>query len=505
MNTKAKKLFAMRSQRKGISIIEVLTSLAVATIGVFGVLVLIPFAVRQAQLGLDQDTADLVGRNAIEDLQTYGYTAVSDDGQLALRGSKVLVTNRNENGTPNDRSDDMVTIVPVTEAQVLGNIAPDTSPNFYPSQGLERNSGLNARFPRVIHFDPVAVAAIGFPDDAAGPNPDFLTGDLPPSTTDGQMRNDLRVTLANGICQGADGLAQPISIGGIPVTFNLLLDQAEVNRIFRTEDDLIISERNFLLPQTADDAVARSGVDLPQPVFDVSSQGNLMKRQSAGRISWSAIYVPVKDSNRVKSNAGAPPTVAVKYKVYVLVYKDRSVVPRDPDSLMLSALVNRHTAINAVDRSLEINTTNGGFTPSVDQIHLDTSSQGVFKDDWVMLINRKPAPDYGNVNNLGLTIENTVLGRRLDAEEAGYDVQLGFAKVLGVHVRDMPDVNTGTRTTLTVDGGPFDFYYTDIQGAEYGAGPGENAFSTDTYVIHLKNVINVFERTISLERNSVWN
>lgn len=503
MYNKAKKRFAMRSRREGISIIEVLTSLAVATIGVFGVLVLIPFAVRQAQIGLDQDAADLVGRNAIEDLQTYGYTAVSDDGQLALRGSKVLVTGRNPNGTPSDRSDDTVTVMPVTDAEVLGSVTPNIAPNFYPSQGLELNSGLNARYPRVIHFDPVAVAAVGFPTAANMQNPDFLTGDLPPAASENESRNDLRVTLATGICPGSDGFAPPTQAGGgRTVTFNLLLDQAEVNRIFRTEDDLIISERNFLLPQTADDAVARSGVDLPQPVFDVSSQGNLMKRQSAGRISWSAIYVPVKDSNRVKSNAVAPPTVATKYKVYVLVYKDRSVVPGDPEGLMLSALVNRHTAAAEASGNPPV-TTNGGFTPSVDQIHLGTSSQGVFKDDWVMLINRKPAPDYGNVNNLGLTIMNSDLGRRLDAEEAGYDVQLGFAKVLGVHSRATPV--DGTVTTLTVDGGPFDFYYTDIQGAAYGAGVGEDVFSTDTYVIHLNNVINVYERTISLERNSVWN
>ena len=49
-----RKLSRIRN-RDGISIIEVLTSMAVATIGVFGVMVMIPFAIRQSQLGLDND------------------------------------------------------------------------------------------------------------------------------------------------------------------------------------------------------------------------------------------------------------------------------------------------------------------------------------------------------------------------------------------------------------------------------------------------------------------
>ena len=40
--------------REGISIIEVLTSIVVAMIGVFGVMILIPFAVKQAKTGLDR-------------------------------------------------------------------------------------------------------------------------------------------------------------------------------------------------------------------------------------------------------------------------------------------------------------------------------------------------------------------------------------------------------------------------------------------------------------------
>ena len=58
--------------RSGLSIIEVLTSVVVAMIGVFGVLALIPFAVKQASLGLDSDAAVTTARNAISQMEITG-------------------------------------------------------------------------------------------------------------------------------------------------------------------------------------------------------------------------------------------------------------------------------------------------------------------------------------------------------------------------------------------------------------------------------------------------
>jgi len=58
--------------RSGLSIVEVLTSIVVAMIGVFGVMVLIPFAVRQAQTGLDSDAAVTAARNAVSQMELTG-------------------------------------------------------------------------------------------------------------------------------------------------------------------------------------------------------------------------------------------------------------------------------------------------------------------------------------------------------------------------------------------------------------------------------------------------
>ena len=55
--------------RHGLSVIEVLTSIVVALIGVFGVLAMIPFSVRQTQSGLDQDAATTMARSALSNLK----------------------------------------------------------------------------------------------------------------------------------------------------------------------------------------------------------------------------------------------------------------------------------------------------------------------------------------------------------------------------------------------------------------------------------------------------
>lgn len=58
--------------RCGLTIFEVLISMAVATIGFFGVIVLIPVATRQARVGLDTDAAAALGRGAVEEFKIRG-------------------------------------------------------------------------------------------------------------------------------------------------------------------------------------------------------------------------------------------------------------------------------------------------------------------------------------------------------------------------------------------------------------------------------------------------
>lgn len=59
--------------RRGISVIEVLTSILVATIGVAGVMVMIPFAVGQAEQGFDQEAATAFGKNFADEFELRGF------------------------------------------------------------------------------------------------------------------------------------------------------------------------------------------------------------------------------------------------------------------------------------------------------------------------------------------------------------------------------------------------------------------------------------------------
>jgi hypothetical protein len=62
-----------RLMRHGISLFEVLVAILVAAIGVFGVIVLIPFAWETAERGIDRENAIGAAKNYVADMQAYGY------------------------------------------------------------------------------------------------------------------------------------------------------------------------------------------------------------------------------------------------------------------------------------------------------------------------------------------------------------------------------------------------------------------------------------------------
>ena len=494
-------------RRRGVTVIEVLTSMVVAAIGVFGVMILIPFSVQQAQVGLDSDAATVVAENAYEDLKIYGFTQVGDAGNLNLRGTRVNVhTTSNQTLAPVFPAPYGTTHLGEGSAGarvqqgIYGlplNIVPGSANAVAGPQGAVLTPAVSS--PALIHLDPLAVSAVGFPVAAGAPSPDFLTGLLPPRTgtftahedLDALDRtlNPLRAVVATGISNTT--FVTTTATG--PVTVSELLSREEINRIFRTEDDLVVGQSDFQGGEAGE-------LELAQPVFDVSSQGNLVKRQVNGRISWSAILVPIKDPSRALAG-----TIATQYKVYILVYKDRLLIPGDPESAMVSAPVLRHSSITD---PASVPNSHGGYQSAVNHIALqpDIAVDGVFKDDWVMLINNRPPADAA-VGGAALSAPvavfdpaiNGTVAKRLAADALGYRTQVSFAKVISVDNTTL----TGDSSILTVNGGPFDFYYSNVAGIPLS--PANAQYTSATYVIHLKNVINVFERTITLEKESAWN
>lgn len=135
------------------------------------------------------------------------------------------------------------------------------------------------------------------------------------------------------------------------------------------------------------------------------------------------------------------------YRIYFLIYKNRGFDLNDPSIWMRFSPVLQPTVTVPV-----------GFpVPPVSTINLrrPIDETAVRKDDWVMLINkRKP----------GVT---------------AFDWQVAFCRVI-----------SASGNFLTVDGPVFDF------------NPNTH---TDTYAVHLKDVVMVYDRTIVNEGQSSWN
>ena len=358
-------LSSTAAYRSGFSIIEVLTSIVVAMIGVFGVMVLIPFAVKQAQTGLDSDAATIVARNAYAKFEISGY-----------RNTRNWLT-------------DILTAADPTVPQVF---------SIDPLGIMENNQP-----PALPVF---ALANFPFNQSHVG------SGSYP----------------APYVIRAAN-LVTPAGVG---------MTKADARRMFRAADALVFGE-------AIDSSVGAADASLngPSQIYDAGGTMPILKRQSYGDISWSAIVVPVKD--------GLATASAWKYRMYILVYKDRITDVTDPKGRMLTATLAPIT----------------GIASPVSNVYLADSTvnleAGTFrKDDWVMLINQDPNA------------------------QPGFDLQLGFYRVVGYSNNAGPIL-----PSITLDGPDFDF---------------DNVVSRrETHIVHLKDVVGVYERTFTPEGASNWN
>ena len=250
--------------RFGISVIEVLTAMVVAMIGVFGVMILIPFAVQQAQIGLDNDDAATMGRNAVEMLEIEGYT---NGNSLASRWNIAY----NPDAMPPD---------PVI---TLANIGVPAGPYWIDPLMIANN-----------YKDPTPVM---------GTYGVFPTNSQQSATTATEPFNWSGSGLEFQICSILD------QVTGLPMS------PALARRSFRGNDDL-----NF--GGAVPDYQTVPGLPgPPQQLFDVFADVNV-RRQRRGRFSWSMLAVPVKRDYSAQPTGG---TRAWNMQMHVLVHKDRSL------------------------------------------------------------------------------------------------------------------------------------------------------------------------------------
>ncbi len=381
-------LSSTAAYRSGFSIIEVLTSIVVAMIGVFGVMVLIPFAVKQAQTGLDSDAATIVARNAYAKFEIGGY--------------------RNN-------------------ANWILNVIPPFPPTIITA--AQADAIVGGPGPRIYSIDPLGVT-----EQTLGPdysNTDFPFNRRSPATA---YPSSLVIESANLVLPDYNNT----TLGLDPML------KADSRRMFRAADQLEFGE-------AVDSAVGLADADLygPKQIYDLATvdingdlivdENDRLRRQSRGNISWSAIVVP----QRI---LGSNDLLAQKYRMYILVYKDRQmdVFNADPKVQMTTARVVAPVIPAAPVSTVTL------------ESPLVIPDGVVRKDEWVMLTNRRGP--------------------------LGVDQQIGFYRVVNFDGNDP--------VKITLDGPDFDFSVADSDG---------------THIVHLKDVVGVYERTFTAEGDSNWN
>ena len=402
--------------RSGLSIIEVLTSIVVAMIGVFGVMVLIPFAVKQAQIGLDSDAAVMLARNAYSRIEIEGF--------------------RNPNNW----------------AVYRGANAPQVTAYSPFASTDTNNDGVidGSDVPQILSIDPLGILENGS---------DLST---PAAVTTAYVRGIFPYNFA------------PVP-GSTPLPANLLfasanlgtptgaiMNQPIAQRMFRSSDDLVFGE-------AVDDFLG------PEQYFDQDTFGNAIRRQSNGRLSWSAIVVPFKDDPLLTN------TTRWSYKVYILVFKDRKTDWTDPDGQMLNAMLEPTQNVGPHSPVSTVLLEEGVY------VQPTSTAAGVQRDDWVMLINR-------SLNNF----DDGPPPAGIVYAEKGFDRQVAFYRVTSVSDGDGTP-NAGDVTTLsslTLDGPDFNF------GTPTSTAPA--SLIQNTFIVHLKDVVGVYERTFTPEDSSNW-
>ena len=307
------------------------------------------------------------------------------------------------------------------------------------------------------------------------------------------------IPLSTATLASPTSLAPQSGLSGVP----LPLSASEIFRMTSSADELSVRKDN------GPDAVDTE--PLKQDFF-ADENGDSVKRYSFSGLTWSAIASPQKDPLKVRNNPNDPasrPSDVTGYRMSYLIHQDRSYIVGDDLAKMVYAPVKRINFENGKPGAPAANNPtflNGGYVKSVTRIVMNEFSEAqaelfdeaFVKNDWVMVINRRPEVPYRFPPNTPSIWCSQLFGgpyyrdgnftatdESILADEEGFNLQIGFFRIINAQ-SGYDDIAANRRdASLTVTGGEFDFYYSDIPG-------------TETYVVHLKNVLNVFESSFNL-------
>ena len=405
--------------RQGITITEALASIAVAAVGLFAVLAVIPFAARQTEAGLDLDVSVAVGKNAFHEFDVRGMGNI-DNWRLP-----------NIDGTPNlDPSDNF-----------WGGKAFVIDPLF-----LTRN-------------DPIANPAI-----TVFPFPLYNNDELPAQRI---SPPDPRALSVNQCFYGIDRLN--LSAGDRP--FN----RAQAETIFQSVNELLFKEPadKLQLPELQYKLLDPTVADVPRV------PANWVKQKSAGNVSWMAMVVP-----ETSDPANASPHM---YRLYVIVFRGRQLNYRSSgasgEAVYTGEILGQGEGGGIVDLTLVSNA-------SLPVPNDPRTNNSLIQDDylnagdWVLLTDYNQAVDPSNseINAHGSNWRWYQV-QRVDPPSPTEQADLVLA-------------GSSIRTTLV---GP-DWTGRDIDLSNNNPNPTQ-----DVRAIVLSNVVAVYEKTIRIEYDSIWN
>jgi hypothetical protein len=250
----------LKRLKNGITITEALASIAVASVGLFAVLAVIPFAARQAEKGLNLDLSVTVGKNAFHDFEIRG---MGDPGHWLLADGN--------SPSPNTSTSLAGQALVIDPLYITGNPIDPSLP-----YSISNPSDLNTigKFPVSSHPGSLAVP----------PSPQIS-----------------RLTLASNTMKDlADLDNDGDQTEVIPVPYDLSLSEA----VFQGGNDLVFEEPidKLNLPSQL--------FTLKDPARSKLDSNNWLRRQTTGKISWMVMLVPKEQHPHL-------------YRAYFILFKNR--------------------------------------------------------------------------------------------------------------------------------------------------------------------------------------
>ena len=428
---------SIQKARQGITITEALASIAVAAVGLFAVLAVIPFAARQTEAGLNLDVSVTVGKNAFQEFDVRGMGNVNNWRLPNISGTRDL--------------DPPADTIWAGKAFVI-------DPLYLTRNDVLVHPAISV-FPYTLyHGDETPANRVSPPDPRAASEDQCLYG------------------------------IDRLNLASSNTPFNF----AQAERIFQSINELVFEEPEDKLNP------ANQQFKLVDPSLgdNPRNQTNWLRRYSAGKVSWLAMVVP---ETSVPGEANPH-----MYRLYVVVFRDRQVNYRlngsTGEAVFTGQLQGNGDSGGVVDLTLVDNAALPLVSdpPSTAPTAATNLNNALIQDDylnagdWVLLTDYNQVDEVGDLNAHGKNWRWYQV-QRVDPNSP-------------TQQRNQVAAGSPIRTTLIgPDWTGRDIDLTNESDPVATQNDPRNADFWDVRAIVLSNVIAVYEKTIRIEYESIWN